>query len=70
MYMTLLLKVREDRHGPNLFGGPSKVQAKVRVILWESLGAGENRVILWESLGAGEEEECLKVLQTEANWAI
>jgi len=24
----------------------------------------------WESLGAGEKEECLKVLQTEANWAI
>jgi hypothetical protein len=29
-----------------------------------------NRVILWESLGAGEKEEYLKVLQTEANWAI
>ncbi len=27
-------------------------------------------MILWESLGAGEKEECLKVLQTEANWAI
>jgi hypothetical protein len=29
-----------------------------------------NRVILWENLGAGEKEECLKVLQKEANWAI
>jgi hypothetical protein len=27
-------------------------------------------VILWESLSAGEKEECLKVLQTEANWTI
>jgi hypothetical protein len=29
-----------------------------------------NRVILWNRLAAGEKEECLKVLQTEANWAI
>jgi hypothetical protein len=29
-----------------------------------------NRVILWEILGAGEKEECLKVQQKGANWAI
>ena len=27
-------------------------------------------MILWERLGAGEKEECLKVLQKGANWAI
>jgi hypothetical protein len=27
-------------------------------------------VILWESLNAGEKEECLRVLQKGANWAI
>jgi hypothetical protein len=29
-----------------------------------------NRVILWKRLGAGEKEECLKVLQIEANWSV
>ena len=27
-------------------------------------------MILWESLNAGEQEECLRVLQKGANWAI